>query len=199
MLKVGLTGGIGCGKSTVCKIFRNLGVPVIDTDDLARQVVAPSSLVLAEITELFGPEVLNTDGSLDRNRVREIVFSDDAKRQQLESITHPAIRSLLHQKLAKLHSIYVIIAIPLLIEKSWQNQADRILVVDCSEKQQLERAMARDGCDEKLIRAIINSQVSREKRLEEADDIIHNDADLESLRTQVEKLHKYYTYTISNL
>lgn len=199
MLKVGLTGGIGCGKSTVCEIFRQLGVPVIDTDELARQVVTPSSSVLGEITEIFGRKIINADGSLNRNKLREMVFSDAAKRRQLEAVIHPAIRSLLHKKLSALDSAYVIIAIPLLIEKSWQAQVDRILVVDCSEELQLARAMARDGSDEQLIQAIINSQVSRKNRLEEADDIIHNDADLNSLQMQVEDLHKYYTHPISDV
>lgn len=198
MFKVGLTGGIGCGKSTVCGLFREQGVTVIDTDELAREVVSAGSAVLSAITQLFGEEVVLPDGELDRSRVREIVFTDDWMRSKLEAITHPAIRSLLQERLCTVRSSYVIIAIPLLIEKQWQDQVDRLLVVDCSEALQLQRAMARDGCDEKIIRAIINSQVPRKTRLEQADDIIHNDADLDSLRLQVETLHHYYTTIASD-
>lgn len=197
-MKVGLTGGIGCGKSTVCDLFRQHGITVIDTDELARQVVSPGSPALAAIAQRFGKGIILPDGTLDRKKMRETVFTDAAMRGKLEAITHPAIRTLLQKQLRSVRSPYVVIAIPLLIEKQWQEQVDRILVVDCSEALQLERVMARDGGDEKIIRAIIESQTPRKTRLERADDIIHNDGDLDSLRLQVETLHRYYTTIASD-
>lgn len=199
MLKVGLTGGISCGKSTVCTLFREHGVPVVDTDELAREVVSRGSTVLSALVNLFGKEILQVDGALDRARMREIVFKDSEKRQQLEALTHPAIRSLLQARLSQLDSPYAIIAVPLLLEKQWNTLVDRILVVDCSEAQQIERAMARDGNSKQLITAIIHSQLPRYDRLEQADDIIHNDGDLDVLYPQVEKLHQYYTSIASNI
>lgn len=193
MLKIGLTGGIGCGKSTVCNLFNHHGVPIVDTDELAREVVKPGSSVIVEMTSLFGKEILQPDRSLNREKLRQIVFTDSEKLQQLEAITHPAIRQLLHDKVASIRQPYAIVAIPLLLEKHWQDEVDRVLVIDCDETTQLERTMARDGSEEHIIRSIISSQVPREKRLEAADDIIHNDADIYSLRLQVEKLHRYYT------
>ena len=197
MLKVGLTGGIGCGKSVVCGIFSELGVPAIDTDELARLAVRPGSPVLERIVETFGASVLRDDGSLNRDHMRQIVFSSATRRRQLEQIVHPEIRQLLQQHLAGITAPYVVIAIPLLLEKGWHTYVDRILVVDCDESLQLRRAMERDGSDEATIRAIIASQIPRRKRLEHADDIIHNDADFTALRQQVEELHRYYTDVIA--
>lgn len=193
MLKVGLTGGIGSGKSTVCDYFRELGVAIIDTDELARDVVAPGSKGLTMLAATFGDAICRPDGSLDRSRLREIVFHDTQKRQLLENCLHPLIREQLNAALARLSVPYVVIAIPLLLEKQWQDAVDRILVVDCSEAEQLRRAMRRDGSSEALIEKIMQTQVDRNTRVAAADDIIHNDGDLQTLRLQVEKIHQYYS------
>ncbi len=196
MLKIGLTGGIGCGKSTVCKIFSDLGVPIIDTDALARQAVTPGSECLNRLVQNFGNDILLTDGILDRKKLRDIVFTDNQKLKELESIVHPEIRRLLRQQLNTISSPYVIIAIPLLIEKSWNNDVDRILVVDCSEESQTARASSRDNRQPSDIQKIMDAQATRQQRLAVADDVIHNDTDLDSVYRQVEKLHLYYTQLV---
>lgn len=193
MLRVGLTGGIGCGKSTVCRIFKQLGASVIDTDTLAREAVEPGSAALRDLADHFGSGILHDDGTLDRKTLRERAFSDSRTLKQLEQILHPAIRRLLQRRLKQCTAPYVIIAIPLLLEKGWQDEVDRILVVDCSEAQQLARTCARDSNDEALVKRIIAQQVPRLTRLEAADDIIHNDAQPSALQSQVERLHADYT------
>lgn len=199
MLKVGLTGGIGCGKSTVCALFSEMGATIIDTDILARVVVEPGSPGLASLVRHFTSTILQTDGSLDREALREIVFTDKAKLQLLESILHPLIRERLISNLASVQSTYVVVAIPLLFEKGWETEVDRILVVDCTVEQQLQRTQLRDNSDRQLIENIIQSQVSREHRLAAADDIIHNDKDIAALREQVERLHSRYSRIAANL
>lgn len=196
MLKIGLTGGIGCGKSTVCKIFSDLGVPIIDTDALARQAVTPGSECLNRLVQDFGNDILLTDGSLDRKKLRDIVFTDNQKLKELESIVHPEIRRLLRQQLNTISTPYVIIAIPLLIEKNWNNDVDRILVVDCSEELQIARASSRDDRQPTDIQKIMDAQATRQQRLAVANDVIHNDTDLDSVYRQVEKLHLYYTQLV---
>lgn len=193
MLKVGLTGGIGCGKSTVCELFASLGASIIDTDELAREVVLPGTPALQQLVEHFGESFILEDGSLNRQQLRERVFSNPAERELLERITHPAIRKLLEQRMAAVNSPYVVIAIPLLLEKSWQDRIDRVLVIDCDEELQLERASKRDSNSREQILRIIHSQIPRQQRVEAADDIIHNDADIKSLKEQVQQLHRYYT------
>lgn len=192
MLRIGLTGGIGCGKSSVSAIFRELGAAIVDSDVIARQIVHPGSEALTEITRRFGSEVLNRDGSLDRARMRKLVFHDANKRQELEALLHPLIRQEMLRQIAALDCTYVIVAIPLLLEKGWQELLDRILVVDCSEEQQLERSGSRDGSTADTIRRIINSQIGRRERLAAADDIIDNSGSIDSLRPQIEALHKRY-------
>jgi dephospho-CoA kinase len=193
MLKVGLTGGIGSGKSTVCNAFRELGAPVIDTDELSREVVEPGTPGLSALVSRFGKDILLPDGQLNRSALRNLVFSEPRLREALEAIVHPAIRIRLREELSRHQYPYVIIAIPLLLEKQWLDFVDRVLVVDCNEEQQIERATRRDGSERSLIQKIIASQVSRATRLAAADDIIHNDADLTALRQQVKSLHSYYT------
>jgi len=192
MLKIGLTGGIGCGKSTVCSFFESLNTPVIDTDELARLAVMPGTETLTALCNHFGEDILQSDGSLNRAELRKVVFADAAKRQLLEDIVHPEIRRLLKERLSRINTPYVIIAIPLLLEKGWNNFVDRILVVDCPPELQVKRAMERDNCDQELIHKIIASQIPRQERVTAADDLITNDADLEALKMQVEKLHLYY-------
>jgi dephospho-CoA kinase len=191
--RVGLTGGIASGKSTVARLFEALGVPVIDTDVLAREVVAPGQRALAQIVERFGQSVLQSDGALDRAALRSIVFADSQARADLERITHPAIRELLEHRSAAAGGIYQLHVIPLLVETgAHEKRVDRVLVVDCSEELQIRRLQARDGSTLEQARSILAAQVSRSARLAVADDIIVNDGDLASLRDQAAALHSRY-------
>jgi dephospho-CoA kinase len=192
MLVVGLTGGIGSGKSTVSELFAGHHVPVIDTDEIARSVVEPGQPALDEIRAHFGSDVVLPDGRLDRTALRKKVFADVRRRETLESIVHPRIREELHERLAQLEAPYCIVAIPLLVEKGWQSEVDRILVVDAPEDLQIRRTAARPGMDTGQARAITESQASREERLAFADDIIVNDGGLGQLRRAVEELHGRY-------
>ncbi len=198
MLLIGLTGGIGSGKSSVCKIFRELGVPIIDSDIIARELVEPGSKVLLKVASLFGDQVIQQDGSLDRAQVRDLIFHDEVKRSQLEALLHPLIREAMQRQIDALDSAYVILAIPLLLEKGWQQQLDRVLVVDCSEAQQLRRASSRDGSATETIERIIASQIQRNARLAAADDIIDNSGSLDSLHRQVKALHQRYLQIAAN-
>lgn len=192
MLKVALTGGIGCGKSSVCKLFSQYNVPIIDTDIIARELVEPGTAVLMQITSHFGLQILHKNGYLNRKKLAQIIFSDQQSRYQLESILHPKIRLRVNEKIQKLNSAYSIIAIPLLIETSQAEYYDRVLVVDCKQQQQIERTQQRDIRSLNEINAIISAQVSREKRLKLADDIIDNSLQKSELELQVSKLHDKY-------
>jgi dephospho-CoA kinase len=192
MLVIGLTGGIGSGKSTVARLFTQHGVAVLDTDQVARQVVAPGAPALAEIRDSFGAEVLTANGELDRRAMRERVFRDPQAREKLEAITHPRIRDQVRQWLAQQNGDYCIVIIPLLLEKGWTELIDRILVVDVPEALQLERTIQRDGMNRDQVEAIMATQVSRQTRLDAADDIIHNDGDITALRARVDALHEKY-------
>lgn len=193
MLKIGMTGGIGCGKSTACSIFTSLGVPVIDTDILARKAVAAGSKCLSQIAQQFGHEVLQQDGALNRHKLRQIVFSDLDKLRKLESIIHPEIRRLLSAEIESTISPYLIVVIPLLFEKNWNRDVDRILVVDCTEEEQLRRTSERDAMDVDEVKRIMATQISRNERIALADDILDNRLGAAELRIQIEKLHLYYT------
>lgn len=193
MLRIGLTGGIASGKTTVARLFAALGIPVIDSDELAREVVAPGTAGLAAIRARFGPGVIQPDGSLDRRALRQIVFDDEAARRDLESITHPAIRALMDQRSRAAGGPYQILAIPLLVEGGARRPGiDRILVVDCPEDLQVRRVMLRDRSTEAGARAVLAAQASRAARLAVADDVIGNDGDLPALRDQVEALDRRY-------
>ncbi len=192
MLRVGLTGGIGSGKSTVARFFAEAGVPIIDTDEIAREVVTPGSPLLHQIASTFGTDLLRPDGSLDRSRLRRQVFTDSDKREQLESLLHPAIQKEMVRQASAVQAPYALLVIPLLVEKGWQRLVDRILVVDCPESIQLARTVARDDTDESEARAILASQASREERLAVADDIVTNDGSLDKLRQQVQDLNRFY-------
>jgi dephospho-CoA kinase len=192
MLVIGLTGGIGSGKSSVCRQFADLGVPVIDTDQIAREVVAPGQPGLAQVRETFGNEVLTAEGELDRALLRKRVFADPEARQRLESILHPLIRTRMEEQLAALEAPYAIVAIPLLVEGGRQAQLDRVLVVDCSEELQIERVCQRDGASREQAQAILAAQCPRASRLEAADDVIYNDDNIAALKPQVAKLHQHY-------
>ncbi len=190
-LKIGLTGGIGSGKTTVCKLFADYSIPIIDADIIARQLVEPGQPALAEIVRQFGAEVLNND-SLDRKKLGEIIFADKEKKKQLESILHPAIYQRLRQLADSQQSPYCILAIPLLLETGMDNLVDRILVIDCPLELQYDRVRQRDGLSDEQIKRIIASQISRQERLAQADDIIDNSKSSIELAEQVKNLHNLY-------
>lgn len=192
MLRIGLTGGIGSGKSTVADLFAAHGVPVIDTDVIARQLVAPGSALLPQLRDCFGENILAADGSLDRARLRKTVFADPGKLQQLEHLLHPAIHAEVLAQISGLNSRYCMVVIPLLLEKGWQSLVDRILLVDCPEALQVDRTTRRDTITADEVRAIMATQSTRELRLAAADDVIHNDGDMTRLQQQVDQLHPYY-------
>ena len=194
MLRIGLTGGIGSGKSTVCRLFSRLGVPVIDTDTIAHDLVVPGQPALDKLTAIFGPDILDQEGHLDRGLLRERVFGNEKLREQLESILHPLIRNSMQNQIAAIRAPYVVIAIPLLLEKGWQAEVDRILVIDAPENLQLERTVRRDSVSAETVLRIMHAQVSRQHRLDVADDIIHNDGEETALRAQIENLHKRYLH-----
>jgi dephospho-CoA kinase len=190
--RVGLTGGIASGKSTAAKFFGALGVPIIDTDRLARDVVEPGQPPLERLVERFGPSILTADGHLDRPALRNIVFSDPKARADLEALTHPAIGAAVEARSAEAGGPYQILVIPLLVEKNLGSQLDRVLVVDCDEELQIRRLQARDGSTLEQARAILNAQVPRAARLKAAHDVIMNEGDMSTIRDQVEKLHARY-------
>lgn len=194
MLVIGLTGGIGSGKSTVADIFQQLGAPVIDTDVIARQLVEPGQPAFQEIVSLFD-SILMADGQIDRSKLREIIFNDPDKRIELEKILHPRIQDTVKQMLSTISNDYVIIVIPLLTENVKWPFIDRVLVVDCDPQLQLERAMKRDATTAKQISKIMQTQASREQRLAIADDIIINEHDHKYLEKQVQDFdHKYHQF-----
>ncbi len=191
MLKVGLTGGIGSGKSTVTRRLAELGVPVIDADQVARTVVEPGQPALQEIAQVFGEQALQSDGGLNRQWLREQVFDDSAARARLESITHPRIRESLLEAMAEKPDVdYIVVDIPLLVEKGYQSLFDAIVVVDCEPEQQLERTLLRDGSDVALIKGIMQAQSSRAERLESATHVLDNRSTPDNLYRQIDQLHK---------
>ncbi len=192
MYRVGLTGGIASGKTTVSALFAALGVPVIDSDAIARDIVAPGEPALQAIVARFGAGVLQGDGHLDRRRLRSQVFADPDARRDLEAITHPAIRAEMDRRSAAAGGDYQILAIPLLVEGGGRGRVDRVLVVDCPEDLQRQRVMARDGSSEAEARAMIAAQAGREVRLAVADDVIVNAGDRAALRERVHALHRQY-------
>jgi dephospho-CoA kinase len=190
--RVGLTGGIASGKSTAAKFFGALGVPIIDTDQLARDVVEPGQPPLERLVERFGPSILTEDGHLDRPALRNIVFSDPKARADLEALTHPAIGAAVEARSTEVGGVYQILVLPLLVEKSLGSQLNRVLVVDCDEELQIRRLQARDGSTLEQARAILNVQTSRAARLKAAHDVIKNEGDMSAVRDQVQKLHVHY-------
>lgn len=189
---LGLTGGIGSGKSAVAQHFIDLGIHLVDADHAARWVVEPGRPALVKIAERFGPQVLQADGSLDRTALRQLVFQDEAQRRWLESLLHPLIFQEIAQYLARAESPYAILVSPLLVESGQHRITQRVLVVDAPEHLQLQRSMARDNSSEEQIRAILRAQTSREERLRHAHDVLTNDKDLTWLKGEVERLHQFY-------
>ena len=192
MLKIGLTGGIGCGKSTVARVFEQLKTPVIDADEIAHQLVAIGQPALAQIQQEFGTDVLNPDGSLNRKKLRELIFSDPEQKQKLESILHPLVYQSIQAELKQLNTPYCIICIPLLFETNMTRLVDRILVVDCSVETQIERIRKRDNMSIERIQSIIDSQVSPAFRKVQANDLIDNSETNDRLAEEVKKLHNFY-------
>jgi dephospho-CoA kinase len=191
-LIVGLTGGIASGKSLVGAMFVKLGASLIDTDVVAREVVALGEPGLAAVSAEFGPRVLLPSGELNRPALRSLVFADDAKRRQLEAILHPLIRNRTRAKLADLEAPYALVAVPLLVETSFGELVDRILVVDAPEPAQLERLMRRDAIPRAEALEMLRAQVDRATRLKAAHDVIDNSGAPEATRRQVELLHRRY-------
>lgn len=190
---VGLTGGIGCGKSTVAELFAGLGATIVDTDAIAHSLTAPHGAAMPAILAEFGPDFATPDGALDRARMRSLVFTDAGARGRLEAILHPRIRDATAAAAAIATGPYVIFAVPLLIESgTWAERVSRVLAVDCSEDTQVARVMQRSGLSADQVRAIMATQVTRAQRLAAADDVIDNDDGLEALLPQVTRLHERY-------
>jgi len=192
MLTIGLTGGIASGKSTVADMFAGHGVAIVDTDVIARELVVPGSAALREIHAIFGAAVLRDGGQLDRKRLREIVFSDEKKREQLESVLHPKILDESMRQAAAADGPYRIVVVPLLVESSLRRMMDRVLVVDCDEQVQIERLKRRDVESDQQAKRMLAAQASRSSRLAIADDVIDNGHSLEQTKRQVESLHRKY-------
>lgn len=197
MLQIGLTGGIGSGKTRVADLFAARGAALIDTDLLAHEITAPGGLAIPALLEAFGPACLRADGAMDRNAMRELVFSDPAAKARLEGITHPLIRQLTEARAAAIRTSglhpYLIYVVPLLVESgSWRARVDRVLVVDCSEATQVARVMARNGFSQGQVEAIMARQARRSERLAAADDVVDNEGPPEALSAQVDRLDQLY-------
>lgn len=192
MLRIGLTGGIGSGKSAAAAAFSRLGVPVIDADIIARDVVKPGCPALTDIAAVFGQEVLLSDDSLDRKALRQRIFAEPELRKRLEAILHPRIRESMQQRLDALDAPYAILVIPLLLESGQRDMVDRILVVDTPENLQIQRTSTRDGVSAGDVEAIMAAQCDRDTRLAAADDLLINDDSLEILESRVAALHQRY-------
>ena len=193
-LRIGLTGGIGSGKSAVAAILGTLGAAIVDADVIAHRLTAPGGAAMPSLVDAFGPEVRDANGALDRTAMRARAFADPLVRRRLEAILHPLIAAAMHEDAARSPGAYVVLVVPLLVENlpRWRDAVDRICAVDCTEDVQIERVRARSGLDADAVRAILAVQASRTQRLAVADDRIDNDGDLPALRAQVEALHRRY-------
>ncbi|MGQ0510890.1 MAG: dephospho-CoA kinase [Betaproteobacteria bacterium] len=190
---VGLTGGIGSGKSAAADEFERLGATVVDTDRIAHELTRAGGAAIPGVRQLFGDSVIAADGAMDRKAVRERVFSDPAAKQRLEALLHPMIRAESERQIASAAAPYVVHVVPLLVESpDYRKRVQRVLVVDCPEAMQVERVRTRSGLPPETVRAIMRSQVSREKRLAAADDVIDNSGTVAALQKQVRELHKTY-------
>ncbi|MGE5318622.1 MAG: dephospho-CoA kinase [Hyphomicrobiaceae bacterium] len=193
MFTVGLTGGIGSGKSTVADLFAELGTPVIDTDVIARELTGPGGAALNAVRAAFGETVIRADGTLDRAALRRRVFADARARRQLEAILHPRIRQAVEQRRALLTAPYALVVIPLLVETGgYRDVLDRVLLVDCPEDLQIARVMARSGLAQDEVEAMLAAQAGRSERLAAADDVLLNTDSPDALRPQVAALHQRY-------
>jgi len=192
MLKVGITGGIASGKSTVCELFSHYNVPIIDADVIARELVEPNQPAFTEIVSTFGASILNNDGLLNRQALRTLIFSDPESKQALENILHPRIRQQLVIRSSSLNVDYCLMAIPLLVESHWQEDVDRVLLVDIEAQSQLKRLHLRDQISNSEAQSIIDSQCSQAQRLAVADDVINNDKPIDCLQKTVSELDQKY-------
>jgi dephospho-CoA kinase len=192
MLIIGLTGGIGSGKSTVANYFAELGVTIIDADQVAREVVEPDTIAFRQITAKFGNKVVMADGQLNRSKLRDLIFADESTKQWLENLLHPQIRARMAELAKQASSPYCILVIPLLLENKPNELVERILVVDTSEALQVSRTQARDHITSGQVISVMVTQVSRSNRLAAADEVIINDGDLTMLKNQVQKIHTKY-------
>jgi dephospho-CoA kinase len=191
-LTIGLTGGIGSGKSEACRLFQVRGIRIVDADIVAREVVEPGRSALQKISEHFGQDILEADGSLNRQKLRDIIFSNPTEKKWLEALLHPIINLEIRRQIAAAEGPYAILASPLLLETKQFQLVDRILVIDASEELQIERASKRDNNNEAQIKAIMQTQLSRQERRARAHDIIENHGDIAELDEQVEILHQIY-------
>lgn len=191
-LVVGLTGGIGSGKTTVSNLFASVGIKIIDADVIAREVVEPGTEALQQIAEHFGASILTPEGALNRQALRQRIFSNQTEKAWLDQLLHPRIREVIQHQLDEAQGPYCILSAPLLLENNLHALTDRVLVVDVSEETQIKRTTSRDGVSDAQIKAIIAAQIDRQSRLQAADDIIHNDGSLASVKHQVEKLDACY-------
>jgi len=190
---IGLTGGVGSGKTSAARIFQELGAAVVDTDEIAHDLTRPGGAAVAAIRSEFGADFVAADGGLDRAKMRRLVFTDPAARKKLETILHPLIRNDSQARIAAAQQPYVLVVVPLLLETgAYRELIGRVLVVDCDEERQIARAMKRSALSSDEVRAIMAAQLPRAKRLAAADDVLHNDADLDALRRQAEALHEKY-------
>ena len=189
---LGLTGGIGSGKSAAAEHFAELGIHVVDADHAARWVVEPGRPALSKIAEHFGNDVLQADGQLNRSALRSLIFADPEQRRWLEALLHPLIREEIASSLEQAQSPYAILVSPLLIESGQHTTTQRVLVIDAPQALQIERTWLRDNTSEQQVQAILKAQASREERLRHADDVLVNDKDLAALKTEVERLHHFY-------
>lgn len=192
MLVIGLTGGIGSGKSTVAELFQRQGIDLVDADVIAREVVAPGEPALARIAAHFGQQIIDEQGNLRRAALRERVFTEPAERQWLEQLLHPLIHARIREQLSNCRSPYCLLVSPLLLETSQKALVDRVLVVDVSRETQLNRTMARDGSSRETVEAILAAQSSRDARRAAADEIIDNEMTLAALSDRVAALHQAY-------
>ncbi|MCP5351891.1 MAG: dephospho-CoA kinase [Chromatiales bacterium] len=197
-LKIGLTGGIGTGKTAVSDRFAALGAPIIDTDLISRQLVAPGQAALTEIAERFGPGLITATGELDRRALREIAFDDAGALRELEAILHPRIRAEVLRQVTGITDAYAIIVVPLLFEAGFEDLIDRVLVVDAPEQIQRERVLRRDGSDPVQVDRILATQINRAARLARADDVIDNSGELAALDAQVRDLHDRYRNALTD-
>ena len=189
---IGLTGGIGSGKSAAANFFQNEGVTVIDADDLAREVIEVNTPGYKSIVDYFGSKIIDANGLIDRASLRKEVFDDDEKKKVLESIIHPLVRDLMAERITMAQSSYSIVMVPLIFETNSMSNYNRILVIDCDPSLQLERATARDNNSKDQIKKIIDTQCSREERLSIANDVIPNNDSLNDLKTRSLIMHKFY-------
>ena len=192
MLTVGITGGIGSGKSTVAEYFKRLGVPVIDADLITRELMRPDYPVYRSVVERFGRGIIRNNGQLERRKLRNVVFNNPKARKDLEHIIHPEVLTEIRKQLEVFDSAYTLVVVPLMVESNMVKMFDRVIVVDCDEKHQIERVVRRDGCTQDEVKAIIRVQAPRQARLAIATDIIHNTGDTAKLELDVRQLHNQF-------